>query len=99
MTIDERRLLVRDRAERAAQLVRESWDEITALESIVPQDLPFDVHAYANMLAAESADCRIPEEAIDELLGLSAGDGSQPIHAGGLSQGRSESAECPSFSR
>jgi len=82
MILDERRLLVRDRAERAARLVRESWDEITALEEIVPQDLPFDVHAYVNMLATESDDSRIPEEAIDELLGLSAGDGSKAINIG-----------------
>ena len=82
MTIDERRLLVRERAERAARLVRESWDEITELESIVPQDLPFDVHAYVNMLAAESDDVRIPEEAVDELLGLAAGDGSKAVNIG-----------------
>ena len=71
MRLDERRLLVRDRAERAARLVRESWGEITALESIVPEDLPFDVHTYVTMLATESDDRQIPEEAIDELLGLS----------------------------
>jgi hypothetical protein len=82
MTLDERRLLVRDRAERATRLVRDSWDEITALESIVPQDLPFDVHAYINMLATESDDCRIPEEAIDELLGLSAEEGSKAVYTG-----------------
>jgi hypothetical protein len=71
MTLDDRPLLVRERARRAVRLVRESWDEITALESIVPQDLPFDVHAYVTTLATESDDGRIPEEAIDELLGLS----------------------------
>jgi len=53
MTFDERRSLVRDRAERAVRLVRESWDEITELESIVPEDLPFDVHTYVTMLATE----------------------------------------------
>jgi hypothetical protein len=58
-------------------LVRESWDEITALESIVPQDLPFDVHTYVTTLATEPDDCRIPEEAIDDLLGVLAGDGSK----------------------
>ena len=42
MTLEERRLLVRNRVERAVRLVKESWDEITALESIVPEDLPFD---------------------------------------------------------
>jgi hypothetical protein len=82
MTPDERRLLVRDRAERAARLVRETWDEITALEEIVPQELPFDVHAYVNMLAAESDDERIPEEAVDELLGLSAGHKSKAVNIG-----------------
>ena len=77
MMLDESRLLVRDRVERAVRLVRESWDEITGLESIVPEDLPFDVHTYITVLATEPDDSRIPEEAIDELLGLSAGDGSK----------------------
>ena len=76
MTLDERRLLVRNRVERAVRLIKESWDEITALEAIVPEDLPFDVHMYVTTLATEPDDCRIPEEAIDELLSLSAGDES-----------------------
>ena len=80
MTTNERRLLVRDRAERAIRLVRESWDEITALESIVPEDLPFDVHGWVNTAATEPDDSRLPEEAIDELLGLSARDGSKPCN-------------------
>jgi len=79
MISEEKRLLVRDRVERAVRLVRGSWDEITDLESIVPQNLPFDVHAYVNTLATEPDDCRIPEEAIDELLGLSAGVGPKPV--------------------
>ena len=81
MTSNETRLLVRNRAERAVRLVRESWDEITALESVVSQDLPFDVHAYVNTLATEPDDSRIPEEAIDELLNLPAGDGSKALNA------------------
>ena len=77
MMLDESRLLVRDRVERTVRLVREGWDEITALESIVPGDLPFDVHMYVTMLATEPDECLIPEKAIDELLGLSAADGSK----------------------
>ena len=70
MTLDDKRSLVRDQAERAIRSVRESWDEITALESIVPEDLPFDVHGWVNAAATEPDDFRLPAEAIDELLGL-----------------------------
>ena len=42
---------------------------------------PFDVHAYVNTLATEPDDSRISEEAIDELLNLPAGDGSNALNA------------------
>jgi hypothetical protein len=39
--------------------------------------LTFGVHGWINMASTESDDSRLPEEAIDELLGLSTGDGSK----------------------
>jgi len=71
MTPDERRALVIQHVEAAVQLVRRSWDEITALEEVAGDRLPFDVHTYVTNLAMEPDDQCIPAEVIDELLGIS----------------------------
>ena len=70
MTVDEKRSEVRRLLEVAVGLVRQSWDAISELESTVANDLPFDVHAYVNILATTPNEERIPENAIAELLGL-----------------------------
>jgi hypothetical protein len=57
--------------EAAVQLVRRSWDEITALEEVAGDRLSFDVHTYVTNLAMEPDDQCIPAEVSDELLGFS----------------------------
>ena len=62
---------MRQHAEAAVRLVRAGWDEITELESVAGDSLSFDIHDYVDTLATEPDERRIPEEAIDDLMGLS----------------------------